>query len=62
MDSKDEQRSEPGSPSGVSEEQGELSDRDTPKEEELDQELSEESNYWETMREVVYGVAPGAGL
>ena len=44
--------SEPGSPTGVAEEKGELSDRDMGREEELDQELSEEANYRETMRGV----------
>ena len=52
MDSEDDQRSEPGFPAGASKEQGELSERDTPGEEELDQELSEEANSWETMRGV----------
>ena len=50
-DSDDNLHSEPDSPASVSD-QGELSNRDTPKYEELDQELSEEANYWETMRGV----------
>ena len=40
--------SEPGSPASVKD-KGELSDRDIPREEELDQELCEEANYRETM-------------
>ena len=52
MDSDKDQCSEPGSPTGVTEEQGELSDRDIHREEELDQESSEEANYQETMRGV----------
>ena len=62
MDSEDDQCSEPGSPAGVSENQGELSDRDIRREEELGQELSEGANYRETVREVVYGVVPGARI
>ena len=50
-DSNDELHSEPGSPDGVTD-QVELSDRDTSKDEGLDQELSEEANYRETIRGV----------
>ena len=46
----EDQVSEPGSPTCVTEEQGELSDRAIPREEEFDQELSEKVNYRETMR------------
>ena len=52
MNSEDDQRSEPGSPDGVTEDQGKLSDRNMAREEELDQELSEETNYRDTMRGV----------
>ena len=47
----DTEHSEPGSPAGGSD-QGELSDRDTPQDEGLDQELSEEANYRETIKGV----------
>ena len=47
-----DQHSEPGFPAGAGEDQGKLSDRDTPKGKELNQELSEESNYREIMRGV----------
>ena len=50
-DSVDELHSAPGSPAGGSD-QGELSDRDTPKDEGFDHELSEEANYRETIRGV----------
>ena len=50
MDSEYDQCSEPGSPVGDSEDHGELSDRDISRERELDIELSEEANYWESMK------------
>ena len=50
-DSDDELHTELDSPAGGSD-QGELSDRDTPKDEGLDQELSEEANYRKTIRGV----------
>ena len=49
-DSDDDLHSVPDTPTGASN-QGKLSDRDIPKDEELDQELSI-ANYWETMRGV----------
>ena len=49
MNSDDDPHYEPGSPAGTSEEQDELSDRETLREEDFDQELSEEANYQETM-------------
>ena len=52
MDSEDDQCSEPSSLAGFIEEQGELTDRDTPREEELDQELSQDANYLVTMKGV----------
>ena len=52
MASEDDQHSETGSPAGVTEEHGELLYRDMAREEELDWELSEEANSWETMRRV----------
>ena len=48
-DSEDEMNSELEFPAVVSN-QGDLSDRDPPNDEELDQEISEEANYRETMR------------
>ena len=56
-DSDDDLDNEPDSSAGVSD-QDELSDRDNPKDEELDHVLSEEANYQETMR----GVRPFMGL
>ena len=52
MDLEDDQLCEPGSPAAASEEQDELSDRDTPGEEDLDQKWSEEAKNRETMRGV----------
>ena len=50
-DSEDDLHSKPESPAAVSD-QGDLSDRNTPKDKELGKELSEEANYRETMRGV----------
>ena len=57
-DTEDELDSEPESPAAVSDREV-LSDRDPPKDDKLDQELSEEGNYRETMRGAFfYGLAP----
>ena len=42
--------SEPSSHTGAIEDEGELSDRDSVKEEDLDQKICENENYRETMR------------
>ena len=43
---------------------GELSDRDCSRQEGVDQEISQETNYWETMvrAEILHEVAPGTPI